>query len=450
MRIFLIGPFRLNADHLRLSAGTSPIPLGPKVVETLLALIELGPGVVTKDALIARIWPEGFIGEPNLSQNIYVLRKVFRDYGLPHAIATQARVGYWLKVDATTAFLTETRSMSPRVIASAMVAATICLLIGIGALFAHQQDRANAASDSQRLYAIGRYYWNLRTQGGVQKSLDYFAQAIDRDPNNARAFAAMADANVTMGDYCFGTHQPSVYFSRAQEYANQAVMLDGKSSEAHASLGFIRLHQNRVDEGIGELRTSIRLNAAYASAREWYGIALLQRGDLSGGRAQLATAARLDPLSTATIAWLGSAAYGERRYHEAILYSNMALELSPARMDSLAIIGQAYAALGNIGAATGAFSRYASISPYYRPQAAAMLALAQARANRLADAKRNYAYARDHANDVDDADLAAAAKALGDFQYAQEIDRSRIAHASWNHVENAHWFALKEDLRENT
>ncbi len=447
MRIFSIGPFQLNADLLKLSVGPSPIPLGPKVVETLLALIELGPGVVAKDALIARVWPEGFTGESNLSQNIYVLRKVFRDYGLPHAIETQARVGYWLRVSATPARFKETGPLPWHVVA-AISAAVICLFIGAGAFVAQQQNRADASSDSQRLYVIGRYYWNMRSRDGVRKSIDYFTQAIDRDPNNARAFAAMADANVTMGDYCFGTHKPSVYFSRAQEYANQALMLDAKSAEAHASLGFIRLHQSRDNEGIGELQTSIRLNAAYAPAREWYGIALLQRGDLTRGRAQLAISARLDPLSAATIAWLGSAAYGQHRYREAILYSNMALELSPARMDSLAIIGQSYAALGNMAAAASAFTRYGSISPYYKPQAAAMLAVAQARARRTAEAQRNYAYARTHADNVEDADLAAAAKALGDFQFAREIDRRQIAHASWNHVENAHRFTLEEDLRE--
>src|ERR1700751_4225744 len=104
-----------------------------------------------------------------------------------------------------------------------------------------------------------------------------------------------------------------------------------------------------------ELRRSIGLNAAYAPAHEWYGIALLERGDRKNGRAQLVLAARLDPLSVATIAWLGSAAFHDQRYREAILYANMALELSPARMDALAIIGQSYAALGNMNAAKASF-----------------------------------------------------------------------------------------------
>ncbi len=453
MRIFHVGPFELNAGLLRLSAAELALPVGPKVVETLLALIELGPGVVTKDELIARVWPQGYSGEANLSQNIYILRKLFRDHGLRDAIQTQSRIGYRLKVKAVEAFEVVppvTRVRRSRVPAGAIVAAGLCILLALGVFAEHRSPVTAASSDSQRLYRIGRYYWNTRSSEGVRKSLDYFAQAIDRDPTNARAYAAMADANVTMGDYCFGTHRPAVYFSRAVAYANEALALDSTSAEAHASLGFIRLHQHHTGEGLRELREALRLNPAYAAAHEWYGIALMQRGDIAGGRTQLALAARLDPLSVATIAWLGSAAYGEHRYRDAILYSNMALELSPSRMDSLALIGQSYAALGELSAAKTSFLRYASVSPYYRAQAAAMLAIAEARMRRMGAAQRDYAYARDHASDVDDVDLAVAAIALGDNQFAQEINNKQVAHVSWMAIENAHRFAVEEDERSRS
>lgn len=447
MRIFRVGPLHLDADLLRLSAGRSPLPVGPKVVETLLALVEFAPSVATKDELIARIWPDGFTGEPNLSQNIYVLRKLFRDHGLPEAIQTQPRVGYRLTVEAIPMLQTPSRRRGSRALIGAAIVACTCIVLALGIFSERPPSGVSATTESQRLYSIGRYYWNMRSRDAVRKSLVYFAQAIDNDPNNARAYAGMADANVTMGDYCFGTHKPSVYFSRAEQYAAQALAIDANSPEARASLAFIELHQDRTNDAVRELRTSLELDPKYAPAHEWYGIALLQEGDIVRGRAQLAAAARLDPLSVATIAWLGSAAYGERRYRDAILYSKMALELSPTRMDSLAIIGQSYAALGNIRAARTSFQRYAAVSPYYGAQAAAMLALADARARDVREARREYAYARDHASDVDDVDLAAAAKALGDFQFAQEISSKQIAHVSWAAIENAHRFALEEDER---
>ncbi len=442
MRIFRIGPFELNVELLKLTARHTELSVGPKVVETLLALIEFSPRVATKEELIRRIWPEGFIGEPSLTQNIYVLRKLFRQHGCERAIDTEAGVGYRLAIPATAIVLNqnEVRHRGGRMWFAALVVATACLCVAIALVaFAQQRPGVRAAQTSQRLYSIGRYYWNLRSRDGVRKSLDFFRQAIDSDPTNARAYAAMADANVTMGDYCFGTRQPSVYFGRAEQYADEALMVDQNSPEAHASLGFIRLHQRRADEAVSELRRAIALNASYAPAHEWYGIALIQRGDIANGRPQLTVAARLDPLSVATIAWLGSVAYRDHRYHEAILYSKMALELSPARMDALALIGQSYAALGDITAAKASFERYASVASYYRAQAAAMLALAEAHASRIQDARLQFAYARRHADAVDDADLAAAAEAVGDARYGDEIrTRKSIAHETWSAIEDAH------------
>jgi hypothetical protein len=53
-----------------LTHGGKPLPLGPKVVETLLALVECNGGVASKARLLDRIWPEGYVGESNLAQNI--------------------------------------------------------------------------------------------------------------------------------------------------------------------------------------------------------------------------------------------------------------------------------------------------------------------------------------------------------------------------------------------
>ena len=75
MSVYEFGPFRLDAGQLLLFDRGEPVALGPKVVETLLALIEHPGDVLTKSALLDRIWPEGFVDEANLAQNVYVLRK---------------------------------------------------------------------------------------------------------------------------------------------------------------------------------------------------------------------------------------------------------------------------------------------------------------------------------------------------------------------------------------
>ena len=68
--------FRLDAAHLMLYKDEKPISLAPKVIETLVALVERGGEVVSKNELMNRLWADSFVEESNLTQNIYLLRKV--------------------------------------------------------------------------------------------------------------------------------------------------------------------------------------------------------------------------------------------------------------------------------------------------------------------------------------------------------------------------------------
>ena len=70
MSVYEFGPFQLDKDRLLLLHDGEPVALGPKVVETLLALVEHPGDVLSKSALLDRIWPEGFVEEANLAQNI--------------------------------------------------------------------------------------------------------------------------------------------------------------------------------------------------------------------------------------------------------------------------------------------------------------------------------------------------------------------------------------------
>jgi DNA-binding winged helix-turn-helix (wHTH) protein/Tfp pilus assembly protein PilF len=405
MSVYEIGPFRLNAEHLLLTRGGEPVALGPKVVETLLALVESPGDVLTKGVLLDRIWPEGFVDEANLAQNVHVLRKTFRRHGMADPIETIPRRGYRFTAPVRLAGA-PVQAPAPAVqaprrrIAAALagvgfVAASLVLVASYG--FGHHSAAPAARADNRaQLYQIGRYYWNLRTRDGVRKSLRYFEQVVDAAPRDARGYAALADANVAMGDYCYGTHQPAVYFARARAYANTALALDPNSADAHATLGFLALDRDDVSSAQAELQRAIALDPSNASAHEWYGIALLGSGRSAEGLHQLKTAAGLDPLSVTATAWLGSAAYANRRFGEAIVYSRQALELAPQRTDALMTLGAAYEARGEYDRAVETFKRYGAVDAYYRPQAAALLARAYALGHRLPEAREQLAFARAH------------------------------------------------------
>ncbi len=101
-RVYAFEDFRLEADHLLLFRGGEQLSLTPKVIETLLALIERRGVVVSKDQLMQIIWPDTIVEEGNLSQNLYILRKTLgtASGGQPF-IETLRRRGYRFGADVT-------------------------------------------------------------------------------------------------------------------------------------------------------------------------------------------------------------------------------------------------------------------------------------------------------------------------------------------------------------
>ena len=467
MSVYVVGPFHLNPDRLTLTCHGKPIALGPKVVETLLAFVERPGEILAKSVLLDRVWPQGFVEEANVSQNIYVLRKTFRKYESADPIETVPGQGYrltapvrfagappepWQLVaslalrarDAAPLKSGRGRQAAAAIAGAAILVASLALVASYH--FGHRVAASRALSENgARFYEVGRYYWNLRTRDGVQRSLSYFARVINSDPYDARGYAALADANITMGDYCYGTHQPAVYFARAREYAKRAIALDPESAEAHAALGFLALHRMNATVGMSELRRAIALDPSYGDAHEWYGIALLRGGKALEGLRQLKIAADLDPLAVATIAWLGAAAYQEGRFGDAIVYSRQALELAPNRTDALRTIGEVYEAQGRTDRAVDAFKRFGAVDPYNRPEAAALLSEAYALGHRMREARTQLAYARASANAVDRTDLLVAAAAVGDRRVALDMLRGINTHVTGTAIENAAHLSLQRD-----
>ncbi len=79
--VYEFGPFRMDPDKQVLLRENQPIPVTPKAFETLLVLVRRSRDVVTKEELLKEIWPDSFVEESNLSQNIFMLRKALGDTG---------------------------------------------------------------------------------------------------------------------------------------------------------------------------------------------------------------------------------------------------------------------------------------------------------------------------------------------------------------------------------
>ncbi|HKE31698.1 MAG TPA: winged helix-turn-helix domain-containing protein [Candidatus Angelobacter sp.] len=77
--LYEFGPFRLDPSHEELVEGTRKVPLTPKAYQTLLVLVENRGRTLSKDELLQKVWPDAFVEEATLAQNIFTLRKQLRD-----------------------------------------------------------------------------------------------------------------------------------------------------------------------------------------------------------------------------------------------------------------------------------------------------------------------------------------------------------------------------------
>jgi DNA-binding winged helix-turn-helix (wHTH) protein/tetratricopeptide (TPR) repeat protein len=411
MTIYRFGPFRLEQEQLLLSLNGAPLPLGPKVVETLLALIEHPGEVLGKSELLNRIWPEGFVEEANLAQNIYVIRKTLRAHWDTKAIETVPRRGYRF-----TGQVSIERSEHPHVAQPALApvpepsrrfalryrfaaafAAVLTLGVGTG-LIAVARSHAGPSTQGlsvagARLYAMGKFYWNQRTSDGVAKSERYFTAVIQSDPKDARGYAGLASAYAIEGDYGYGPLRKAEALRRADAYARRALRIDPNSAEAHAVLGLVAVDRHQRPQGEAEYRRALALDPRYAPAHQWYGTSLLLGGKGEAAFEELQKAANLDPESVAATDWLSQAAYMARRYKDALDYAHQALDLSPHRYGVYQTMGMAYAALGDYRDAVAAYQTYGESCARCRLQAAALLAQVYAATHEYARAQAELAVA---------------------------------------------------------
>ncbi|HJX00925.1 MAG TPA: transcriptional regulator, partial [Terriglobales bacterium] len=98
-QIYEFGEFRIDPDERLLLRDGKPVPLTPKAFETLLALVERSGHVVKKDDLMKRVWPDSFVEEVNLAQNVSAIRKALNGQGEQY-IETVSKTGYRLIVKA--------------------------------------------------------------------------------------------------------------------------------------------------------------------------------------------------------------------------------------------------------------------------------------------------------------------------------------------------------------
>ncbi len=181
--------------------------------------------------------------------------------------------------------------------------------------------------EAYNLYLKGRYHWEKFTDDDMRKAVDYFQQAIDKDPSYALAYAGLADAYHELAY----TSPPSEMMPRSKAASTKALQLDDSVSDAHAALGWVLWRYDwNFPEAEKEFRRAIELEPnAGSNAHGMYPLFLYSMKRLDQGMAEHKQAIALDPLSLIGNTNIGDGLYYARQYDRAIEQYQKTVELDP-------------------------------------------------------------------------------------------------------------------------
>ena len=207
--------------------------------------------------------------------------------------------------------------------------------------------RDTADPEAYRLYLRGRYLSNERTEAALGKAIDYFQEAIARDPRYALAYSGLADVHCTMATSYNKRVAPREAYALARAAALRAVEIDAELSEAHASLGQILVQFDWDWAGAErEFRRALELNASNGVALHWRSHCYLALGRFDESARDSLRALDTDPVSVMLNIHLGEHHHLARQYDLAIEQYRRALELSPNHPNARPLLALVYEAKG--------------------------------------------------------------------------------------------------------
>jgi len=196
-------------------------------------------------------------------------------------------------------------------------------------------------TEAYQLYLTGRFYWNKYSEEGYRKSIEYFKQAAEKDRNYALAYAGLADSYSLLGEMSMAL--ANEIFPQARAYADKALQLDDTLSEAHLSLGIVKLFYDWDFAGAGkELLRAKELDPKNAQVYHFYGHYLELTDRFDEAITETKRGVQLEPTNLIINSEVGYACYVARRPDAAIEQLRKTLELDPTFSYASYELAQAY------------------------------------------------------------------------------------------------------------
>lgn len=177
-------------------------------------------------------------------------------------------------------------------------------------------------------YLKGRFFWNKRTNEGLNKGIEQFEKALQLDANYALAHAGLADSYVVFNLYSAAQLKDAL--PKAKAAAEKALALDDTLAEAHTALAYVKEQYDWDWLGAEqEFKRAIELNPNYPTAHQYYSEYLTFLGRTEEAVREIQRAHELDPLSLIITTEMGYPYFAARRCDLAMEHFRKALELDP-------------------------------------------------------------------------------------------------------------------------
>src|SRR5216110_184557 len=295
-----------------------------------------------------------------------------------------------------------------------------------------------ANPEAYELYLKGRFFWNKRTGTDLRKAIDYFDQAIAKDPNYALAYVGLADSYLLLSSYA--AVSPAESLPPARSALKKALELDDSLAEAHASFGLLTTLELDLHRALDELKRAVELKPNYATAHHWLALAHLTLAQFDSAISEAKRAIELDPLSLVINADTSWIYFSARRYDEADAQVRKTLEIGPQFFLAHYYFGEVLQFKAHLSEAIAEFQKAFELNN--DPYSLAMLGQAYARNGQRDEAQKILARLNEEAKShyVAPYALALVQIGLGDKDRAiEELDHA------YREQETNYLFAIKVD-----
>ena len=238
-----------------------------------------------------------------------------------------------------------------------------------------------AAYDS---YLMGLYFWSKRSKEALEKAINYFQQAVEKDSNFALAYALIADCYYLQVYYRYNATPQTVGHAKAA--AERALLLDDSVAEGHVAMAMVHSLQKNARLCMESLRRALELNPNLAIAHLRYAWCLCASGQLNDAVREMKRAQELDPLSPTNDTALGLILAFARQFRGSLEYCYKAAELAPDQAPIQENLAMAYSLNGMFQQAIEHYKRVGELNPENKGDALAWIATVLVTAGRKSEA----------------------------------------------------------------